>query len=155
MPVGGGDLPDLQAIKGDPRVFAIMLGGIRSPQQAAEELADEVVHWGAHGVGTWAVRDAVNGQLVGITGLEERPDGRGTALRFALWPEAQGRGLAREAAAAALRFGHEQAGLHRIVAVARENNFASRMVLGGIGMTVCDSFMQHGYHMVVYESVVS
>jgi hypothetical protein len=38
--------------------------------------------------------------------------------------------------------------------VARENNFASRMVLGGIGMRECDRFVQQGYVMVVYESVV-
>jgi RimJ/RimL family protein N-acetyltransferase len=148
-------MPDLRAIKGDPRVFAIMLGGVRSPQQTAEELADEVAHWGEHGFGTWAVRDGACGRFIGITGLEERPDGRGTALRFALWPEAQGRGLAREAAAAALRFGHQQACLSRIVAVARENNFGSRIVLGGIGMTESDSFIQHGYPMVMYESVVT
>jgi RimJ/RimL family protein N-acetyltransferase len=154
-PVGGVDLPDLQAIKGDPRVFAIMLGGVRSPQQTADELVGEIVHWGARGFGTWAVRDAASGHLVGITGLEERPDGRGTALRFAFWPEAQGRGLAREAAAAALRFGHERAGLSRIVAVARENNFGSRIVLGGIGMIECGSFVQHGYRMVIYQSVAS
>lgn len=174
-PVGGADLPDLQAIKGDPRVFAIMLGGVRSPQQTAEELANEVAHWGAYGFGWWAVRQtrsaassrtrgAIEQQdisretgtgFVGITGLEGRPDGRGVALRFALWPEAQGRGLAREAAAAALRFGHEQAGQRRIVAVARENNFGSRMVLGSIGMIECDGFVQNGYRMVMYESVVT
>jgi RimJ/RimL family protein N-acetyltransferase len=174
-PVGGADMSDLQAIKGDPRVFAIMLGGVRSPQQTAEELAHEVAHWGAHGFGWWAVRQTISAafprtraaidrsggsrdfgsQFVGITGLEERPDGRGIALRFALWPEAQGRGLAREAAAAALRFGHEQAGKRRIVAVARENNFGSRIVLGGIGMIECDSFVQNGYRMVMYESVAT
>lgn len=150
-PVGGTDLPDLCAIKGDPRVFAIMLGGVRSPQQTAEELADDVVDWGAKGFGIWTVREG--GRFIGITGLETRPDGRGIGLRFALWPEAQGRGLAREAAAAALRFGYFQAQLPRIVAVARENNFGSRIVLGGIGMTECDSFMRQGYRMVMYESV--
>ena len=102
-PVGGSDLPDLRAMKGDPRVFAIMLGGVRSPQQTAEELAEEVASWGAEGFGTWAVRDAKTGQFLGITGLERRHDGRGIALRFAVWPEVQGHGLAREAAAAALR----------------------------------------------------
>jgi RimJ/RimL family protein N-acetyltransferase len=71
-----------------------------------------------------------------------------------LWPEAQGRGLAREAAFAALRFGHDRAGLPRIVAAARETNFGSRMVLGGIGMREADSFEQRGYTMVLYESVV-
>jgi RimJ/RimL family protein N-acetyltransferase len=152
-PVGGADLPDLRAIKADPRVFAIMLGGVRSPQQTGEELANDVADWGANGFGTWAVRES--GRFLGVTGLARRPDGRGVALRFALWPEAQGRGLAREAAAAALRFGHRQARLPRIVAVAREQNFASRMVLGGIGMTACDSFIQSGYRMVIYESVTA
>jgi RimJ/RimL family protein N-acetyltransferase len=154
-PVGGGDLPDLRAIKADPRVFAIMLGGIRSPEQTEAELAEDVIGWGANGFGIWAVRETPDHRFVGIAGLERRPDGRGVALRFALWPEAQGRGLAREAAGAALRFGHEQGRLRRVVAVARETNFASRTVLGGIGMTECDSFVQQGYRMVMYESVVS
>jgi RimJ/RimL family protein N-acetyltransferase len=150
-PVGGADLADLRAIQADPRQFAIMLGGVRSPQQTAEELAEDVVAWGANGYGMWTIREC--GRFLGVTGLERRPDGRGIALRFALWPEAQGRGLARQAAGAALRFGHRQAFLPRIVAVARENNFASRVVLGGIGMTECDSFDQSGYRMVMYESV--
>jgi RimJ/RimL family protein N-acetyltransferase len=151
-PVGGADLPDMRAIKADPAVFAVMLGGVRDSVQTAEDLAHNVVAWGKHGFGIWAIREA--GRFVGITGLEHRLDGRGVALRFALWPEAQGRGLAREAAFAALRFGHDRAGLPRIVAAARETNFGSRMVLGGIGMREADSFEQRGYTMVLYESVV-
>ena len=150
-PVGGADLADLQAIKADPRVFAIMLGGVRTPVETAEELAADVIAWSANGFGIWAVRE--HGGFIGITGLEQRPDERGIALRFALWPAAQGRGLAREAAAAALRFGHQQARLQRIVAVARESNFASRMILGSIGMRECDAFIQQGHRMVLYESV--
>jgi RimJ/RimL family protein N-acetyltransferase len=167
-PVGGADLPDLIAIKADPRVFAVMLGGVRSPAQTQQELACDVAAWGADGFGIWTIREAASGipgsgghsgsgrhraGFVGITGLERRPDGRGVALRFALWPDAQGRGLAREAAGAALRFGHDEVGLTRIVAVARASNFASRMVLGGIGMAVCDSFVQNGWPMLLYESV--
>src|SRR5262245_57593952 len=140
-PVGGADLTDLRAIKADPRVFAIMRGGVRTLEQTADELAADVAAWGADGFGIWAIRE-LSGCFVGITGFEHRADGRGVALRFALWPEAQGRGLAREAAGAALRFGHDQAGLRRIVAVARESNFASRTVLGGIGMIECASFIQ-------------
>lgn len=154
-PVGGADLRDLQAIQADPRVFAVMLGGVRSPAQTAAELADHVVAWGANGFGIWAVREAAGGRFAGVTGLERRPDGRGVALRFALWPEAQGRGLAREAAGAALRFGHDHVGLRRIIAVARAGNFASRMVLGGIGMTERSRFVQNGWPMVEYESVVT
>jgi RimJ/RimL family protein N-acetyltransferase len=151
-PVGGADLPDLRAIKADPAVFAVMLGGVRDRMQTDEDLAQNVIAWGRHGFGIWAIREA--GRFVGITGLEHRADGRGVALRFALWPEAQGRGLAREAAFAALRFGHDRAGLSRIVAAARETNFGSRMVLGGIGMREAGSFEQRGYAMILYESTV-
>ena len=163
-PVSGADLSDLIAIKADPRVFAVMLGGVRTPVQTQAELARDVVAWGAEGFGMWTIREAGSGPpgivrpsagFVGITGLERRPDGRGVALRFALWPDAQGHGLAREAAGAALRFGHEQAALARIVAVARASNFASRMVLGGIGMAACDSFIQNGWPMILYESRVA
>jgi RimJ/RimL family protein N-acetyltransferase len=152
-PVSGQDLAALQALKADPQVFAVMLGGVRSRVQTAEELADDVAFWGAHGYGIWAVRERAGDRFVGITGLKDRPDGRGVALRFALWPEAQGRGLAREAASAALRYGHEQAGLTRITAVARETNFGSRTVLGSIGMSECDRFTQGGFLMLLYESV--
>ena len=152
-PVSGTDLPDLYAIKAAPSVFAIMLGGVRNAVQTAEDLAEDVRHWGQYGFGIWAVREA--GRFVGIAGLSHRPDGRGVALRFALWPDAQGRGLAREAALAALRFGHDRTGLDRIVAVARESNFASRMILGGIGMREAEGFEQRGYRMVLYESLAS
>ena len=151
-PVSGADLPDLRAIKADPRVFAVMLGGVRNAAETAEDLARDVIHWGAYGFGIWAIRERDAGKFVGITGLEERPDGRGIALRFALWPEEQGRGLAREAANAALRFGHERARLPRIVAVARESNFGSRTVLGSIGMRPVEYFEREGQALVMLES---
>ena len=48
-PVGGADLPELRTLKADPRVFAIMLGGVRSAEETAEELARDVQAWGANG----------------------------------------------------------------------------------------------------------
>jgi RimJ/RimL family protein N-acetyltransferase len=152
-PVGGVDLPYLRTLKSDPRVFAVMLGGVRGPTETAEELARDVIAWSANGFGIWAVREVAGNRFVGITGLERRADGRGVALRFALEPEAQGRGLAREAASVALRFGHDRANLPRIVAVAREINVGSRLVLGAIGMIECETFVQNGYPMVLFESL--
>ena len=129
-----------------------MLGGVRSAEETAEELARDVQAWGANGYGLWAVRETETRHFVGVTGLEPRPDGRGVALRFALTPEAQGRGLAREAAAAALAYGHTEAGLRRIVAIARDANTASRTVLGSIGMVERERFKQNGFEMVLYDS---
>ena len=157
-PVGWADLVDIQALKADPLVFAMMLGGVRTPARAAEELADDMAFWARRGFGMWCLRETRNGRegsrdaFIGLTGLMDRPDQRGIALRFALRAQVQGRGLAREAAGAVLRFGHDTAALERIIAVARDSNFASRTVLGGIGMVACGSFIQNGYEMVIYES---
>ena len=152
-PVSGVDLPGLAALKADPRVFAVMLGGVRGRARAVEELAEDIAFWGRHGVGMWVVRHRVSGMFLGIAGFMERPDGRGIGLRFALVVTEQGHGYASEAAGAALRFGHERARIGRVVAVAREDNIGSREVLGAIGMRECDAFIRAGVPMLVFESV--
>ncbi len=151
-PYAPGDLAELQALKADPRIWAAMLGGVRSPAQTADDLAAELAFWGAHDVGMWTARDPA-GRLVGVTGLHERPDARGIALRFAFDPAVRGSGLAREAAGAVLRDAHERAGLTRVIAVAKESNIGSRIVLGAIGMREADHFNQGGHPMLLFESV--
>jgi RimJ/RimL family protein N-acetyltransferase len=152
-PVSAADLPGLRALKADPRVFAVMLGGVRTPMRTVEELAEEIGFWGRHGVGIWGVRHRVSGVFLGIAGFMDRPDGRGISLRFAFVPAEQGYGYASEAAGAALRFAHDRARLPRVVAVAREDNLASRQVLGGIGMREYDRFDRAGVPMLVFESL--
>jgi RimJ/RimL family protein N-acetyltransferase len=151
-PVAPADLRDISALKADPRAFAQMLGGVRSRLQAAEELAEDIRFWGANGFGMWSVRARAGNAFLGLTGLMHRPDSRGIALRFALWPQARGIGLASEAAGAALRYAHEIAGLREIIAVAREDNFSSRMVIGAIGMTEIDRYNEDGALRLVYLS---
>ena len=151
-PVSYLDLPDLRALKSDPSVFAVMLGGVRGTVAVADELAADIQFWGKHGVGMWVVRDAGSEVFLGLVGLHARPDGRGMAIRFAMTTASQGRGHATEAAGAALRFAHDRAGLDRVVAVARASNIGSRQVLGGIGMVECDSWERDGEIMLMYES---
>ncbi|MBV1837104.1 GNAT family N-acetyltransferase [Acetobacter estunensis] len=149
-PVSWRDMNDIARLKADGAAFGMMLGGVRNRQQAEADMVSDITTWAKHGSGMFAIRE--NGKLIGITGIHERPDGRGMALRFAIHPSASGRGLAREAAAAALRHAHA-AGIGRVIAVARDTNIASRKVLGGIGMHVCDSFMRDGHEMLVFESM--
>ena len=148
-PVGWQDLDDLRRLKGDPGVYGQMLGGVRGPGQVAAELAEETAFWARRGVGMWMVREA--GAAIGLVGFHDRPDGLGLALRFAFLPAARGRGLAREAAGAALRFAAAQ-GVGRVVAVARESNLASRTVLGAIGMRPCGEFWRNGVLLLMFES---
>ncbi len=152
LPPGPEHLDELIRLKSDERVFGFMLHGTRSAERTREELEDDMEFWLVRGYGTWSVFERATGDFLGICGLMERPDGRGVALRFALWPECRGKGYAREAAAAALEAGH-RAGLARIIAVARETNLASRGVLGDIGMRECGEFRHQGHRMVVFESL--
>ncbi len=152
-PVAWGDLQDLQRLKEDPRVFGQMLGGVRGPAQVAAELAEDTAFWARHGTGIWVVRPEEGADAIGLVGVHERPDGRGLALRFAFTPESRGRGLAREAAGAALRHAHERGRLGRIIAVAKESNTSSRMVLGAIGMREAEVFERGGERVLVYESL--
>lgn len=152
VPPSAEHLPDLIRLKGDEAVFGFMLHGVRPPQRAREELEDDTDFWQVRGYGIWSVFLRETGQFLGICGLMERPDGRGVALRYALWPETRGFGYAREAARAALDFGHA-AGVRRIIAVARESNTASQAVMRDIGMREAGGFVNHGHRMVVFESV--
>ncbi|RAI57301.1 GNAT family N-acetyltransferase [Roseicella frigidaeris] len=154
VPPGKENLPDLIRLKSDPRVFELMLHGTRSEERTREELEDDIEFWQVRGYGTWCVYLTGTGEFLGIAGLMERPDGRGVAMRFALWPECRGKGYAREAARAGLEFGH-RAGLDRIIAVAWEENHASRAVLQDIGMVECDAFPYRGRRMIVFESLRS
>ncbi|MBP0445551.1 GNAT family N-acetyltransferase [Roseomonas sp. SSH11] len=151
LPVGKENLPDLIRLKGDPEAFGLMLHGVRTPERTQEELEDDIDFWEVRGYGTWAVHRTEDGEFLGITGLMERPDGRGVALRYALWPHCRGQGFAREAAKAALDFGHA-AGLRRIIAVARATNTSSRAVMEDIGMEPAGEFTNAGHRMLVFES---
>lgn len=151
-PVAHGHLENLARLKADERVFGIMLHGTRTPERAQEELEDDIAFWDARGYGTWSVFERATGAFLGIVALMERPDGRGVALRFALWPECRGKGYAREAARAALAFGHRK-GLSRIIGIARETNHASRAVMRDLGMAECGTYQHQGHQMVIYESL--
>lgn len=152
LPPGPEHLPDLIRLKADEATFGLMLHGVRTPERTREELEDDMDFWLVRGYGTWSVFERATGEFLGICGLMERPDGRGVALRFALWPSCRGKGYAREAGRAALAFGF-RAGLPRIIAVAWEQNHASRAVLTDLGMRQCDAFEHRGRHMLVYEAL--
>ena len=94
--------------------------------------------WAAHGWGVWAVTDRATGEVLGQCGLKPlrlEPEGpEEVEVLYALERRHWGRGLASEAAAAALEHGFGALALPRIIAVARPDNRASRAVLERIGL---------------------
>lgn len=91
------------------------------------------------GWGLWAVGQGRHGAgLVGMVGLHrvraELPCAPAVEIGWRLHPDFWDQGYATEAAAAALRFGFEEAGLTEIVAFTTRLNTRSQAVMTRIGM---------------------
>lgn len=128
----------------DPEVTHFLGAGPGPPDEGPERSRRVVeaftAHWARHGFGVWAVLDRADGAFIGQCGLRYVPD----EWRIAPEPEVEvlyafarsrwGAGLAREAAAAAIRYGFETVRLARIMAVTHPQHAASRRVLEAIGL---------------------
>ena len=102
----------------------------------------EAGEWAAHledmqrrlGYAQWRVGERDGDRLVGIAGLQPLDGGPDVELTYALEPSAWGAGYATEAAAAALDYAFDEAGLERVVGIAKPENAGSVRVLEKLGM---------------------
>jgi len=92
--------------------------------------------WEDHGYDLWVVCDRATEELIGHCGLRFLDEVGETEVLYGLGRRYWGRGLATEAARAALGFGFgfDRPGLKRIVAFAVPANIASRKVMEHLGM---------------------
>jgi ribosomal-protein-alanine N-acetyltransferase len=128
----------------DPEVTRFLGGGpvlpAEAPERSRRTLEGFVAHWARHGFGVWALRERPGGTFVGQCGLRYIPaewqlgPAPEVEVLYALARAHWGRGLAREAAAAAVGHGLEVLGLRRIMAVTRPEHVASRRVLEAVGL---------------------
>ena len=149
-PVAPGDEEQLVRFHADQRVMATMRHGPLDPDAAQALARSYAADWPARGWGVRVIRRADGLAFIGICGLWQREDGRGIALRFAIVPEAQGLGFAREAASATIADGFARVGLERIVSVARETNLASWRALEAVGFRLFERFANGGIELRLY-----
>jgi RimJ/RimL family protein N-acetyltransferase len=101
-------------------------------------------HFADHGWGLWALEERQGGRLIGLCGLQtlgsDMPFAPGVEIGWRLSTGWQGKGLAREAADAALRFGFETLRLGRIVAFTVPANRASWGLMQRLGMREIGGF---------------
>ena len=141
-----------ERIFNDPRVMAFLPPGRPVPKaRTAAWVARCKTHWERYGFGVWAVEERASGELIGHCGLgalEEIPE---VEVLYALAPAHWGKGLATEAARASVRFGFEQAGLSRIIALAFPNNVGSRRVMEHAGLRYVKDTYLFDHDLVYYE----
>ncbi len=75
-----------------------------------------------------------SGMAVGICGLLRREGMSDVEIGYALLPQHRGKGYAREACQAVLKYGYQQLGLNKIVAIVSEGNLPSEYLLQRLGL---------------------
>jgi RimJ/RimL family protein N-acetyltransferase len=100
-----------------------------------QRIAEYDASFEQHGYGVWAVTERLSGNLVGYCGLRRVPEVQATDVVWTIAPAAQGKGYAREAAAAAVAAGFA-GGLEVIGALIRPDNVRSQAVARSLGMAL-------------------
>jgi len=129
----------LARLYGDDTIMRHMQSGRGLARPEAEARARGNInnfndHWRRRGFGVWAVTDRPSGRLLGQCGLRFVEEAGDVEVLYLLNKTAWGRGLASEAAAAAVGFGFERERLARIIGLVRPENAASRRVLEKVGL---------------------
>jgi RimJ/RimL family protein N-acetyltransferase len=124
-------------LNGDPRVMEHFPARLsRAESDALIERIEDCFR--ERGYGLWAVELPGEAPLAGCIGLwpvdEELPFAPAVEIGWRLDSRFWGRGLASEAASAALAFGFGELGLEQIVAYTAARNGRSRLVMERLGM---------------------
>ncbi|MGH9173656.1 MAG: GNAT family N-acetyltransferase [Vicinamibacterales bacterium] len=151
-PLAETDIADwARLLYADPDVTRYLPGPDVTPEERAARLYKHFSeHWPRHGYGEWAVTDRSTGVFLGQAGLNHIPDIAETELDYALAKHAWGRGLATEAARAAVRYAFEAAGLTRLIGFVIPEHVASRRVLERLGFVFEESTHFWGVDLVRY-----
>lgn len=130
-PVRPGDLDELVRLHEDPAVARYI--GTPSRDWLAERIGWSREEWAERGHGLLAIVDRADGGFLGRTGLKYWPQFEETELGWVLQPEARGRGIATEAAGAALGWGCANLDLPYVTAMIRPGNSPSIAVAERLG----------------------
>jgi RimJ/RimL family protein N-acetyltransferase len=153
-PIAATDFDDLVRMYSNPQVMAT-LGGVRTSEQARQNLAAMLAHWQEHGFGWWAVRDRVSGQFAGRGGLrhamvEGRPE---VEVGYGLLPEFWGRGLATELALESVRVGFEELKFPELVSFTLPTNAPSKRVMEKVGFRYERDIIHAGLPHVLFRQL--
>lgn len=104
-----------------------------SRAQAWAETAFFIGHWQMLGFGMFVVEERATGAFAGRVGALRPETWPGLEIGWAIAPQAQGKGYATEAAAAAIDWAFESFDPERIVSIIHDRNAASRRVAEKLG----------------------
>lgn len=146
------DLDGLWRIASDPLVMQHIGDGLPFTREVTQEnLTGIISAFDRRGWGRWALERKDGGGLIGYCGLAHGCEELGVEVVYLLAREEWGKGIATEAAWAALRYGFETLGFDSIAALTRPYNWRSRRVMERLGMSFERDASYFGYSCVCYR----
>jgi ribosomal-protein-alanine N-acetyltransferase len=101
--------------------------------QAFERLAGLIGHWALRGYGRWMVADRESDAPLGVVGILYPEDWPEPEIAWSLFAEAEGRGIAYEAAQVARRYAYETLGWTTIISCVKPENTRSAALARRLG----------------------
>ena len=150
------DLDALHELWTDPDIRRFLFDDrTLSRQEASDFLAASTESFAQQGYGLWLfferLGDASGGPstIAGFSGLMPVPE-EPPSLVFGTHPQRWGRGYAKEATAAVLRYVFDELGLEQVLADVDEPNTASIHVLAGLGMVLTGRAVVNDHPLLYY-----
>lgn len=125
------DFDAYAAFRGSDR--ARLLGGPYPPEEAFEQLAAIVGHWQLNGFGRWIVADRVTDAALGVVGPFFPAEWPEHEIAWSVFAEAEGRGIAFEAALAARAWAYGTLGWTTAISLVAPENTRSAALARRLG----------------------
>jgi RimJ/RimL family protein N-acetyltransferase len=151
-PLAAADVDAAHALWTDPGVRRYLWDDIVIPRERAQAvIAESERNFRDHGFGLWGVRERGKPALLGFCGFRKGDLMVEPELLCGFLPAYWGKGLAAEAARAALEFGFQRLGLTAVGAATDAPNTASIRVIERLGMTFVRRDTVNGLDTVFYR----
>ena len=128
-----GDLPAFTAFYQTDRSH--MVGGPRDAVASFTSLDSCIGHWVIKGFGLWHLTLRETGEFIGWAGMIDAPGWDEPELGWTVLPQAEGKGLAYEAALAARTYAAQKLGLDGVISYIDPANTRSLALAARLGAT--------------------
>lgn len=151
MPWRSAEWTLLRPLATDPEVMRYITGGAPWNDEATQAFVERQVKlYGERGFCRWKAVEKASGDTIGFCGVGTWRDKADLEIGWWLARQYWGRGLATEAAHAALDDVFERGKLERVVSVAMTGNAASIRIMQKLGLAFECEFESEGVRLVRY-----
>lgn len=150
---------DAQALAGvlaDPVVMKYSTVGVHSKAQIINYIANCQQQYELHGYGHWAIYHSLNGEFVGVCGLNKHhlDENDVIHINYRLATNQQGKGYAIEATLGILDFAKNSLQLNTVHALIEPENTSSVNVVNRTGFEFVKTSLFRGFKIDVYHVVL-